>query len=272
MMLLEHRVGVDVQREDQHKRLSRCWLAGELYQSGMAATALARHGSATQLKGIVHECAYVINHNTNPFAVARKGFASLSPNSNDQLFDVLFSRASGVQLKDTISTTGARSTALRAASYGTVLGTPETVAAVSSHGVNIECSGVSTAHNGAIAARAGGGHVSLQAVVKSAQIGAVLGALVGALTALVKGHEQVKRGEASWSDVAHDAVRAGIIGGAAGAVACGAGTAAASLCPPGWLGIGVGFGVSVAAGNYTAKVLDENLWPVRTSSFGAVRA
>jgi hypothetical protein len=262
---------VDVQRDDQDKRASRCWLAGELYQSGMAATALARHGSATQLKGIVHECAYVLNHNTDPFAVARKGFASLSPSSNDQMFDVLFSRGGGVQLKDTISATGARSTALRAAGYGTVLGTPETVAAVSRHGVNIECSDISTAHNGAIAARAGGGQVSLPAVVKSAQLGAALGALAGALTALVRGHEQVKRGEASWSDVAHDTLRSSIICGAAGAVACGAGAAAASLCPPGWLGIGVGLGVSLAAGSYTARMLDNNLQSARTSLRFAVR-
>lgn len=249
-----------MQSEGRDKDLEKYWLVGELYHSGLAVAAAARHGSAVQLKGIVHEYAFVVGHNTDPVAVARKGFARLNPSSNDQVCDVLFSRAPGVQLKDTVSYSGARNTALRAADYGTVLGTHETVAAVSRHGVEIGSSGVPTAHNEAIASRVGcGGRLNLQTVVASAKIGAAFGAAHGIVTALLKGLEQIKRGEATWGDVVRDTARSGIVGGLTGAAACAAGTAAAALCPPGPLAIGVGFGVSAYVGSRTAKVLDAHI-------------
>ena len=185
--------------ENEKKPFNDLWVGHEAYQCGMATWAVSRHGSRLQLKGIVHECTYVVRHNLNPDAVFRKGVASLHPNVRSCGADVLFSRGGGVQLKDTISASGARETALRASSYNVPIhGTDETVAAVARRGAKLESSGISSAHNEGIAARAGSVSTStFHHALNNARSGALAGAALGVAAELVRGGYRWFQGELS---------------------------------------------------------------------------
>lgn len=231
--------------EDQDTRCAAPSWAHSAYQCGIAAAACARHASAAGLKGVAHECAYVWHHNTNPLAVLEKGWAQLNPNLRDPVADVIFTRAPAVQLKDTVSASGARATARRAASYGNqVLGTPETVEAVAKHGVRIESSNISSGHNEGIAARAG--CLSRAALLHNVKSGAASSALLGAAFALLRGYDRVCAGEATWEDVLRDVLREAAIAGASSAAAALAGTVAAALVAPGPVAVLVSIVVGLA--------------------------
>lgn len=255
--------------EDQGRRYATAWVPHEVYQCGLAASALARHGTVTQLKGVVHERAFVLKHNTSPSAIIEKGWARLNSNPRDALLDVLFTRAPGVQLKDTVSCSGATRTASRVAGYGNaVLGTPETVAAVERCGVRIESSGISTLHNEGVAARAGSQcGVPWRAAVHNAKIGAVIGLAVGAGIALARGYLRRRRGEATWDEVLRNVIRGGVVGGASGGAAAFAGTVAAALVPPGWIALGTSVVVGGLVGRETSG-LAHTAWSGAADALG----
>jgi hypothetical protein len=238
--------------EDQDTRCAAPSWAHSGYQCGLAAVAHARHGSVSGLKGVVHECAYVLHHNLNPLAFLEKGWAQLSPNLRDPVNDVVFTNGLGVQLKDTISANGARATARRAASYGTqVLGTPETVAAVGKQGVRIGSSDISSAHNEGIAARAG--CLSRAALLHNVKSGAMHSAFIGAVFALLRGYDRVCKGEATWEDVLGDVVREAAISGVSGAAAALAGTVAAALAMPGPVAVLISAVVGLLVAYFASK-------------------
>lgn len=256
--------------EDQGRRYATAWVPHEVYQCGLAAFALGRHGTVTQLKGVVHECAFVLKHNTNPSAIIEKGWARLNPNPKDTVCDVLFTRAPGVQLKDTVSHSGATGTASRVPGYGNgVLGTLETVAAVERCGVRIGSSGISTSHNEGVAARAGSpGGVPWRAAVHNMKVGAVIGLTVGAILALVNGYHRQRRGEATWDEVLRDVIRDGVVGGASGGAAAFVGTVAAALVPPGWFALGASVIVSGLVGSATSG-LTHTAWSGAPGAFAS---
>jgi hypothetical protein len=236
--------------DEREKRCAAGSFLHQGYQCGIAAVALSRHGTTRQLKGVIHECAFVLHHNANPRAVMRSGWAQLNPNSRDVVNDVLFTRAAGVQLKDTVSRSGASQTARRVPSYdGRVLGTPETVAAVGKHGVRIESSGISTAHNEAIAARAG--TISWSALGYNAVGGIAIGAMCGGGLALLNGYLREEKREVIWDDVLRDA----FVGGISGGIGAFGGTAAAALVPRGGTAILISMIVGVILAAIVAKYL-----------------
>lgn len=247
--------------EDEDKRCAAPAWGHTAYQCGIAAAAYARHGTATGLKGVIHEYTYALHHNMNPLAVIEKGWAQLSPNRCDTINDVVFTRAPGIQLKDTVSATGARATARRAASYkAPVLGTPETVEAVAKQRVRIGSSNISSAHNEGVAARAG--CLSASALLHNVKSGAISGALFGAVLALWHGYERVCRGEATWEDVLRNVLREAAIAGVTNAAAALAGTVAAALAAaagaPGPIAILVSFIVAAVVAYFASKQLNGN--------------
>jgi hypothetical protein len=240
-------------------------LPHETYQIGLAAAAYARHGSPLSLKGIVHEHAYALWHNVNPLAVYRDGWASLSANLRDPIYDIVFSNGGGVQLKDTISAPGIRDTAQRLYPCA-VLGTDETVIEMQKIGKRIEPSGFSSLHNEGIALRTGAPKGWTWApVVANVQKGALIGAASGIAMAFYKAHVRVRSGETTWEEIEGELTsevrRECFIGGFSGALAAGAGTLAAVITiPAGWPALIIGILVSLIVGAIATKGA-EVLWP-----------
>lgn len=249
---------------EEPQKTGREWTVGaaathEVYQALLASYALGRHGTPHQLKGVVHEYAHVLKHNVNPAAVLEKGWAYLNPNSRAVDLDVLYTRAAGVQLKDTTSPSGARTTALRAPTYaGAVLGTPETVAAVSKHNVQIESTGISSAHNSGVAARAGSPNcLSWAAVGANVKNGAAVGAAFGVARALYRAYERYEKGEGSWQKLLEEALRDCLVGAASGGAVALAGTFAGAVLPPGNAALIGGLAVALIVALLLSKVTDE---------------
>lgn len=261
--------------EDQNKT-GREWIVAaaaihEFYQALLASYALDRHGTPHQLKGVIHEYAHVLRHNLSPAAVAEKGWASLNPNPRAVGADVLYTKAPGVQLKDTTSLAGARATARRMPSYPCeVLGTPETSAAVGRYGVQIGSSGVSSAHNAGVAARAGAPNgLCWAAVGANMKTGAAIGAGFGLAHALYNAYERYQRGEGSWQKFVEDALRDCLLGASSSAGVALVGTVVAAVLHPGNVALVGGLVVALIAIILLSKVTDDQ-WSAFFSDLSAI--
>ena len=151
---------------------------------------------------------------------------------------------------------------------GAVLGTPETVRAIAKHGVEIGSSGVSTAHNEAIAARAGGMGVSWNALGRNVGTGAAVGAVLGVGIAVYEANERHQIGEGSWQKLFDEALRNALVGIAVGGAGALAGTVASAVLPAGNVAIVGGLIVGIGAALVISKITDEQ-W---AAFFGAATA
>lgn len=239
------------------------WACHEAYQFGLASWALGRHGGTFQLKGIVHECTYVLNHNTDIVALWKDGWASLNPSTCHPAYDILLSGGGALQLKDTVS--GARATAMRAPGYvasgARVIGTPETVNAVARYGTSIESSGITTAHNLNVAARAGSSSgLSWQRVISNAKTGTAVCAAIGAAVGAANGYDRFVKGEINFLDYLGLILREALVCGVAGGSAAAVGTIAAGMLPAGWPALLASFGTGIAVGRLVSTGCND-AWP-----------
>lgn len=262
-----------------------CASARKAYESSVGIRAFERAGNNPNLKGIIHEQAYVDLQNINPTNLMTGTKAALTKSTTAVRDDVVLMRTGKVvghaQLKDTPHSVCDTVRRVSNGQYrGTkLIGTKETTAAYSKAAVNaaksgknisqkMTSSGISSTDTGRIAAetigRSAAGGLTVQAVAKvagsSGLIGAALSGGLEIVSASFELADDVIDGEEFVGRVAKETVGGGLsaAGGSAAATLVSAGTATllASTTAPVWVPAALGIGVAVAVGSIIKGIWD----------------
>lgn len=254
------------------------------YEASVGIRAYNRAGNNPQLKGIVHEVAYVDAQNFNPRNLIAGTRAALTKSTNAVRDDVVLMNGGKVvgrvQLKDTpraISDTVAH---VASGQYkGTkLIGTRETteayskaVANAAKKGKNISqkmtSSGISSTDTGRVAIETIGeaaGKLAPKAVAKVAASSGLVGAAVsGGVEFISAGRELINDeidGGEFFGRVAKETASGGLSAAGASALAttasAGAATVLAGTTAAVWGPVAIGVGVTVVAGTAIKKVID----------------